>query len=161
MYHWTPDPSTVKSPYFNDSTKTIAEVYLNQHQNTLTDEQIYILAEARNHPLDLYEVVALNGEYLTLYGLISQKKVAVYHPELSSKARIGEYTLAAVLPIDRLRSIFLGHSQLINRRAKPLIREFCDFIARCETIPRTFKNFESDLFNLFYDLNHGYLNSRT
>jgi hypothetical protein len=159
LFHWNPDPSTVQPKLFNKKVKTLASAFIKVHHDQLNDEQVQMLERAQKQQLDIYEITSLNQHYLTLYGIISQTKIVVYHPNLSTKARVGEYIFASTLPVNQMQHVFLGVSQFFPREAKVRISEFSRFLSRCKPdIIRDFKNFESDIFNLFYDLNQEFKN---
>lgn len=155
-FQWKPDPSTVKHNLFNDSTRTIASAFIQAHSAQLTAEEIKIVENLRTLRLDLYEIVGIQENYITLYGIIHQAKVMVFNTDVSSNVRIGEYIFASVLTVDPLRSIFLGKSQPLPRACQEAISDFKKFVRRCESIPRNFENFESDILNLYYDLSRDY-----
>lgn len=151
-FQWEPQPDTVKLPLFNTATPTIAAAFSEKHAPELTPTERLILDNSKSLRLDFFEVVGVQDDYVTLFGTIYPAKVAVFNGEVSSKARIGEFLFANVMPVDSSRHVFLGRSALLPTGCHKPINEFRDFVARCKTMPREFKSFESDVFNLFYDL---------
>lgn len=153
LFHWMPDLTTVKEHIFNSEINTIAGANVNLNRESLSTHELKLLSQAQAAQLDLYEVVAAQGTQLILFGLISRKKILVYHPTLGGSAVAGEYLLAAAVLAHEEMHILLGVSDLLSKESMPQVREFCDFIDRCDpSTPRVFKSFESDVFNLFYDL---------
>lgn len=153
LFHWLPDPTTVREHIFDTETNTIAAAYLKSNSKSLTAEEIRLLKQAQTEQLDLYEVIAAKDSQLILFGLINRRKIHAYHPTLGERASAGEYLLASAVLAHEETHILLGASDLLPIDSMPQVREFCDFIDRCDpSTPRVFKSFESDVFNLFYDL---------
>lgn len=153
LFHWTPDPSTVKDPVFGDAVRTIVAAFTKSNQGRLNADELEILKRASQEQLDLYEVVAVKETQIILFGLISRRKIHVYHPTLGGHTTPGEFLLASAIVAQDDTYILLGVSDPLPKEAAPDVNEFCDFIDRCDpSTPRTFKSFESDVFNLFYDL---------
>lgn len=156
-FQWKPDPATVKHNLFNDSNRTIASVYLKDHVNELSKEELKIVENLSSLRLDLYEIIGIQENYITLYGILHQAKVIVFNTDVSLNVRIGQYIFASVVAVDPLRSIFLGKSRPLPRECHDAISDFQKFVRRCESNPRNFESFESDILNLYYDLSRDYI----
>jgi hypothetical protein len=152
LFHWRPATGTIPLP-IDDQCKTIAEAYLKLKAERLDTKYIDVLKKGVKYSPDIYEVCMFDGDLVTAIGSISGKKITIYQPGLSRMGKSGDYLMAHAIPVSDDCSILLGASDFISRKAKPLVRKFCELAQRCDnSSPGAFEDLQSDFFNLFYDL---------
>lgn len=154
LFHWQPAPETVPLP-IGANCKTLAEAYLKLHGDKLDSKHSEILKCGIKHSPDIYEVAMFNGDFISAIGSISGKKIVIYQPGASTQGKSGDFLMAHAIPASSDCHILLGASNFISRKAKPLVQKFCDLAKQCDnSSPDAFELIQSDLFNLFYDLNN-------
>lgn len=162
MFHWEFDPSLVNLSLGNTDVHTLAQAYLQVHRGQLDPATIALIEEAQNQPLDFYEVSEVNSDYVMLFGLISKQKALVYEKDIQEKLKTGEFLMAHLLPVVDSTHVFIGMSEVVPAEAKGHMKEFCKFLDRAMgKCPRHFRTFDSDVFNLYYDLNEHFNTSKS
>lgn len=151
FFHWKPTPGTVSLP-LDENCRTIAEAYLKLNAENLEVSHNEILRRAVASSPDIYELGMFNGDYVSAYAVIAQKRVLIYQPNLAKTARMGDFLVAHSVPFENEILVLIGDSGVFSRTAQPLVQRFSLLVKRIGADQNTFEDLESDFFNLLYDL---------
>ncbi len=153
-FSWRPDPETVSSISLSQTVPTIGAAYLRDMADRLTAKEQNLLTRVLDQDFDLFEICSKTfGGYLVVRSLLGNQHITVYCPALTRHSRTGDFVFGHILAYDEKKSVFISRSPRFSKTKNSRLEDFKTFILRrSKGLPVSFRDLESDLFNLIYDL---------